>query len=1071
MKSILWLSCYLAFLAGPICAADFYVDVAHPKASDENPGTKELPWKTVQHAANSVDLGATVHVMPGVYPESVSIGPNVIEGETTRPRKGKGRITFIADGDGPAIIDGAAHLKPEDLKPTDEKGVFSWSPPQPFIRYGAGAAPQHLSWVFIGDTRLILKQYVYPELAFNARTGDDDIVKWKRFCSKLKKEGSKETPSPAKRVWSLLPARNHQMIENGLKEEFTDWHKYHLARALNSIITRNRDMYELEAFRKVRVPAEAEEVRKIPPTSLRGPSVYKFNRLVLEAAFPGVVAEAKLDAGPKLAVADILNWETLCGKLISGGSSEQPCPAKRIWSLLHKQARAFIEAAIGAQQRPFKLEDKQKQSITLHLQNVLARRADLYDEEHFEGVSLSPEALELCKIPPASLRGPKLALYNRLLLEAAFRKDIREKQPRLTQKETWSFVRGKDDILINFDGRGVPDGLDIQVSFRRCGFSVRDGRSRTGVLKAPGVHIKGFVLHRQIGQALAISPSTSCLVEDCNVIQPNMHGIVTGGGTAPHTFRRVRIYDSTMWGSNFFGNAHIIQENAFQSCGQRIDPAGEPWVGVLKSNGGSFQTIRHNLIIDRPPRKWKVGDRWTERGKYDFPFSGIWGDGSNMDNRVYGNCSARVPHAGIYVEHDMNRNLIMWNVIQDSGMGITFRCSSHNIVTQNWIFDSEALGIGEVDTDMMAGWGHEAEDHEWWGREILDGLCLWQTVISPGTMKNVVYKNLVQVSGRYISIPVPTRLDENAIRDAARIMCLKDDSVLRDKVAAKIDYSKAAHQSYQSPLNNDLNGNYYAMNRKPSKWNAGFALYLDKQLETFEEFQKATGLEETGRAGEFTPKDIGLQICWTIPPDTKFPDRPVAFDYDGGAERNAPRPSVGGKRFWADSTIEPYSWFRTSGELRDEATDRLRTWTKWPACRTGMRALGVVNLGKPESIPAAGKGWRTISLPVTPGTTMKVSVHAKAAEVTPAEGSQGIEVFAYFCDWTGHNAKREWLVGNGKRAELTRGTYDWTEVEQSIKVPDGVRRMTIYAGLKPATGSLLIDDLTMTLADPMPPSL
>lgn len=934
MKSILRLCSCLSLLVGPLCAADFYVDVGHPKASDENLGTQELPWKTIQHAANSVDLGATVHVMSGVYPESVIIGPEVVEGEARRPRKGKGHITFTADGDGPAIIDGAAHLKPEDLKPTDEKGVFSWSPPEPFIRYGAGAAPQPLSWVFIGDTRLILKEYVYPELAFNARTGDDDILKWKRFCSKLKKEGSKEEPSPAKRVWGLLPARNHQMIENGLEEEFTDWHKQNLVQALNGILTRTRD---------------------------------------------------------------------------------------------------------------------------------------LYDEEAFKGVKLSPEFAELRELPPKALRGPKLSLHNRLLLEAAFPKDIREQQPRLTSKETWSFVRGAENILINFDGKSVPEGLDIQVSFRQYGFAVRDGRSAKGVQSAPSVHIRGFVLHRQIGQALAIGSSTSCVVEDCNVIQPNMHGIVTGGATAPHTFRRVRIYDSTMWGSNFFGNAHIIQENAFQSCGQRIDPAGEPWVGVLKSNGGSFQTIRHNLIIDRPPKKWKVGDRWTERGKYDFPFSGIWGDGSNMDNRIYGNCSARVPHAGIYVEHDMNRNLIMWNVIQDSGMGITFRCSSHNIVTQNWIFDSEALGIGEVDTDMMAGWGHEAEDHEWWGREILDGLCLWQTVISPGTMKNMVYKNLVQVSGRYVSIPVPTRLDENAIRDAARIMCLKDDSVLRDKVAAKIDYRKVARQSYQSPLNNDLNGNYYATNRKPSKWNAGFALYLDKQLETFEEFQKTTGLEEMGRAGEFTPRDIGLQICWTVPPDTKFPDRPVAFDYDGGAERNAPRPSAGGKRFWADSTIEPYSWFRTTGELRDEPHDVLRTWTKWPACRSGMRALGVVNLGKPESIPATGKGWRTISLPVTPGTTMKVALGVKAAEVTPAEGTQGIEVFAYFCDWTGHNAKREWLVGNGASADLTRGTYDWTKVEQSIKVPDGVRRMAVYAGLKSSTGSLLIDDLTMNLADPNPP--
>ena len=63
--------------AASLRAADFYVDVRHPKASDKNPGTRELPWKTIQHAADSVDPGATVHVMPGVYPESVVIGPTV----------------------------------------------------------------------------------------------------------------------------------------------------------------------------------------------------------------------------------------------------------------------------------------------------------------------------------------------------------------------------------------------------------------------------------------------------------------------------------------------------------------------------------------------------------------------------------------------------------------------------------------------------------------------------------------------------------------------------------------------------------------------------------------------------------------------------------------------------------------------------------------------------------------------------------------------------------------------------------------------------------------------------------
>ena len=48
----------------------FYVSTS---GSDSNAGTLRSPWRTIQHAANSVTAGATVYVMGGVYHESVSI--------------------------------------------------------------------------------------------------------------------------------------------------------------------------------------------------------------------------------------------------------------------------------------------------------------------------------------------------------------------------------------------------------------------------------------------------------------------------------------------------------------------------------------------------------------------------------------------------------------------------------------------------------------------------------------------------------------------------------------------------------------------------------------------------------------------------------------------------------------------------------------------------------------------------------------------------------------------------------------------------------------------------------------
>jgi len=56
------------FLLTPIAnAATYYVDQNHPQASDENPGTEDLPWKTLKKACNTVEAGDTVIVKAGRY--------------------------------------------------------------------------------------------------------------------------------------------------------------------------------------------------------------------------------------------------------------------------------------------------------------------------------------------------------------------------------------------------------------------------------------------------------------------------------------------------------------------------------------------------------------------------------------------------------------------------------------------------------------------------------------------------------------------------------------------------------------------------------------------------------------------------------------------------------------------------------------------------------------------------------------------------------------------------------------------------------------------------------------------
>jgi Protein of unknown function (DUF1565) len=79
----------------------FYVAVT---GSDSNPGTIDLPWRTIQHAADSMDAGETVYIRGGVYNESVDIE---VSGSASA-----GPVTFQSYPGENAILDGAGLTPP-----------------------------------------------------------------------------------------------------------------------------------------------------------------------------------------------------------------------------------------------------------------------------------------------------------------------------------------------------------------------------------------------------------------------------------------------------------------------------------------------------------------------------------------------------------------------------------------------------------------------------------------------------------------------------------------------------------------------------------------------------------------------------------------------------------------------------------------------------------------------------------------------------------------------------------------------------------------------------------------------
>lgn len=89
----------MALTAASSCGSVYYVDQAHPSASDANPGGESLPWRTLTKAANTVTAGDTVTVKAGTYAEQATL---------LAPHGGQPgqMVTFRASAGDRVIVDG-----------------------------------------------------------------------------------------------------------------------------------------------------------------------------------------------------------------------------------------------------------------------------------------------------------------------------------------------------------------------------------------------------------------------------------------------------------------------------------------------------------------------------------------------------------------------------------------------------------------------------------------------------------------------------------------------------------------------------------------------------------------------------------------------------------------------------------------------------------------------------------------------------------------------------------------------------------------------------------------------------
>lgn len=141
----------------------YYVDWQHPNAGDGNPGTEDLPWQTIQHAADVVQAGDTVVVKAGFYEERVEPQNSGAPGQ---------KITFAAQPRRSVTMWGfytadADHLRIEGFNITTDESLTGWTE-----RYGVFINSDHVEVVdnyFYDWAAAAIQGYwheAYPEAAY-----------------------------------------------------------------------------------------------------------------------------------------------------------------------------------------------------------------------------------------------------------------------------------------------------------------------------------------------------------------------------------------------------------------------------------------------------------------------------------------------------------------------------------------------------------------------------------------------------------------------------------------------------------------------------------------------------------------------------------------------------------------------------------------------------------------------------------------------------------------------------------------------------------------------------------------
>jgi PKD repeat protein len=93
----------------------YYVDTGHPSASDSNPGTEALPWKTITKANQTLVAGDTVYIKAGAYTTYIAPARSGTASDRITYRAYGTEVVTVRDASYAILLDGKSYITVEGV--------------------------------------------------------------------------------------------------------------------------------------------------------------------------------------------------------------------------------------------------------------------------------------------------------------------------------------------------------------------------------------------------------------------------------------------------------------------------------------------------------------------------------------------------------------------------------------------------------------------------------------------------------------------------------------------------------------------------------------------------------------------------------------------------------------------------------------------------------------------------------------------------------------------------------------------------------------------------------------------